>query len=186
MLAGVDEAGRGPLAGPVVAAAVILGEPIGGLNDSKRLSAQARTRLAEIIYVKAQAVAVGMASVEEIDCHNIHQATLLAMHRAIMGLKGQFNRIYIDGAFVPGDLPAPAEAKIKGDQRYHCIMAASIIAKTTRDQIMIQYDLDYPEYGFAQHKGYPTAKHVQAVMQYGVTPLHRRSFQPIKRLLNLG
>jgi len=185
ILAGVDEAGRGPLAGPVVAAAVILGERIAGLADSKQLSANVRSRLAQCIHTKAQAVAVGMASVEEIDNLNIHQATLLAMRRAVLALECQPEHIYIDGAFIPSGLPVPADAKIKGDRRYTCIMAASIIAKTTRDQMMIDWDVLYPHYGFAQHKGYPTAQHIQAVMEHGITPLHRRSFQPIKRLLNL-
>ena len=182
--AGVDEVGRGPLAGAVVAAAVILdpNKPISGLADSKALSEKARIRLDEEIKVSALAWALGRAEVEEIDQINILQASLLAMRRAVLLLKPQPDYALVDGNRCP-DLPCPAEAIIKGDQTVAEISAASIIAKVARDQEMVEMDLQYPGYGFAKHKGYPTKVHMQALKDLGITPIHRRSFGPVKKRL---
>lgn len=181
--AGVDEAGRGPLAGPVVAAAVILDEhqPILGLNDSKKLSSNARDRLYMEIMGKALCCATGWASVEEIDRLNILQATFLAMQRAVEGLRLRPVHVWIDGNQLP-QLPMTAEAVVGGDALVPSISAASILAKVTRDRYMIEMDAQYPHHGFAGHKGYGTASHLQALQMHGATPLHRRSFKPVDEL----
>ena len=185
LIAGLDEAGRGPWAGPVVAAAVILDtdRPIQGLADSKKLSSTQRERLAAAIKVHALCWAVGEASVAEIDQLNILQASLLAMRRSVMALSRAPGRLLVDGNRLPDDLPCPAVAIIKGDQTEACISAASIIAKTHRDALMLKLDRCYPQYGFARHKGYGTRQHQEALARYGVTPVHRRSFAPVRRLL---
>jgi len=184
-LAGVDEAGRGPLAGPVVAAAVILDpeRPIVGLADSKALTASRRSRLAEAIQERALAWAVAQAEVEEIDRINILQATLLAMRRALLALQPQPAHALIDGNRCPTDLPFPAEAVVKGDSRVTAISAASILAKVSRDEMMLTLDANYPGYGFAAHKGYGTEQHLSALTRLGLTPHHRRSFAPVARLV---
>ena len=184
-LAGVDEAGRGPLAGPVVAAAVILDpeRPIVGLADSKALTASRRSRLAEAIQERALAWAVAQAEVEEIDRINILQATLLAMRRALLALQPQPAHALIDGNRCPTDLPFPVEAVVKGDSRVTAISAASILAKVSRDEMMLTLDANYPGYGFAAHKGYGTEQHLSALTRLGLTPHHRRSFAPVARLV---
>lgn len=183
-IAGVDEAGRGPLAGPVVVAAVIL--PLGlfipKLNDSKKLSPKVREELFEII--QEQAVCVRHAVIDEktIDRINIYQATLNGMYDAIFALEPQPQQVLIDA--VPLDrLPMPSLSIIKGDAKSASIAAASVIAKVTRDRLMDTYDAMYPEYGFAQHKGYGTAQHVEAIRKYGPCPIHRRTFEPVRSLL---
>ncbi|VAX06561.1 Ribonuclease HII [hydrothermal vent metagenome] len=183
-VAGVDEVGRGPLAGPVVAAAVILDpdRPIEGLVDSKKISAKKREKLAIEIREKALAWALGRAEVEEIDEINILQASLLAMKRAVEQLQPAADRALIDGNRCPA-LACPAEAIIKGDEKVEAISAASIIAKVARDQEMVELDAQYPGYGLAQHKGYPTKMHIEALQVLGVTHIHRRSFGPVKKLL---
>lgn len=183
-VAGVDEAGRGPLAGPVVAAAVILdpARPIDGLNDSKKLSAAARERLAIEIREKSLAWAVAEASAEEIDRINILQATFLAMRRAVGDLGIAAERVVIDGNKVPPGLPCPGEAVVKGDGKIAAIAAASILAKTHRDALMVQLALDFPQYGFERHMGYPTAAHFAALNAHGPCPAHRRSFAPVAQL----
>lgn len=188
MICGVDEAGRGPLCGAVVAAAVILdpAQPVLGLNDSKKLSASQRERLAVEIKARALAWAVAEASVEEIDRLNILQATLLAMRRAVEALPHRPTEILIDGNRVPSGLASPARAIVKGDASEPAISAASILAKTHRDAQLLALDLRYPQYGFAAHKGYPTAAHIKALQQHGVTPEHRRSFGPVALLLKQG
>lgn len=184
MVAGVDEAGRGPLAGPVVAAAVILDphHPIDGLADSKTLSEKHRETLAAQIKQHAIAYAVGSASVEEIDKFNILQATLLAMQRAVNQLKPAPNQVLIDGNQAP-QLTYPTQCIIKGDASIAAISAASIIAKVTRDHHMLIYEKHYPGYGFAQHKGYGTKQHFSALQELGVTAIHRRSFAPVRMAL---
>ena len=184
LICGVDEAGRGPLAGPVVAAAVILDpkKPILGLNDSKKLSAKRREALAIEIRAKALAWAVAEASVEEIDCINILQASLLAMRRAVEALHISPERALIDGNRCP-DLLCPAEAVIGGDGKFAAIAAASILAKTVRDEGMLQLHRTFPEYGFERHMGYPTAQHLAALNEHGVSPVHRRTFGPVAKLL---
>lgn len=183
-VAGVDEVGRGPLAGPVVAAAVILDprQPIEGLADSKKISEKKRERLALEIREKALAWALGRAEVEEIDNINILQASLLAMKRAVEQLPLAPHRALIDGNRCP-QLDCPAEAIIKGDATVDVISAASIIAKVARDQEMVELDTHYPGYGLARHKGYPTKMHIAALQILGVSHIHRRSFGPVKRLL---
>lgn len=184
LVCGVDEAGRGPLAGPVVAAAVILdpANPIFGLNDSKKLSAKRREALAVEIRAKALAWFVAEASVEEIDRINILQASLLAMQRAVAGLVIPPERALIDGNRCP-ILPCPSEAIIGGDGKVASIAAASILAKTVRDAGMLELHQRYPQYGFDRHMGYPTAAHVAALREHGVSPIHRRSYGPVARLL---
>ena len=185
-VAGVDEAGRGPLAGPVVAAAVILGpQAIVGLGDSKQKSARQRERLFEIIQDYALAVGVGRAEVNEIDELNIFRATLLAMQRAVAALALAPDEILIDGLHCPL-LPCPAIAIVRGDATVAAISAASIIAKVTRDRIMCDLDRDYPDYGFARHKGYPTAAHVAALQRCGASVVHRTSFAPVRQVLAAG
>jgi ribonuclease HII len=181
MLAGVDEVGRGPLAGPVVAAAVILdpARPIAGLRDSKKLTAARRAELAEIIEAEALAVSVGRAEVEEIDLLNILRASLLAMERAVARLAVQPDVVYVDGNATPS-LAMPAVAVIGGDDRVASISAASIVAKVFRDREMDRAAAHYPNYGFERHKGYATAAHLEAIERFGPSPLHRRSFAPIR------
>lgn len=185
-IAGVDEVGRGPLVGDVVTAAVILdpAQPINGLNDSKKLSEKKRLALLPEIQAKALAWSIGRCSPREIDQLNIFQATMLAMQRAVAGLAIQPDFVLVDGNKVP-NLPMAAEAVVKGDLRVAQISAASIIAKVVRDQEMAELDLLYPQFGFAQHKGYPTKAHFAAIEQHGVIDQHRRSFAPVKRALGL-
>lgn len=179
-VAGVDEAGRGPLAGPVVAAAVILdpARPIAGLRDSKALSPQRRDALALLIRERSIAWATGIADVDEIDSLNILQATLRAMRRAVVALAVAPGEALVDGNVLPR-LDCPARAIVKGDRDVRAISAASIIAKTTRDAILHELDGRYPGYGFAQHKGYPTPAHLEALARLGPSPAHRRSFAPV-------
>lgn len=183
-LAGVDEVGRGPLAGPVVAAAVILhpDRPIAGLADSKKLSARRRESLAGQIQARAQAWALGRAEPEEIDRLNILRASLLAMSRAIAALGWAPDEVLVDGNQLP-ETSHPARAIIGGDASVAAISAASILAKVTRDAEMLGLDAIYPQYGFAQHKGYPTAAHLAALRSHGACPVHRRSFAPVQRYL---
>lgn len=187
-ICGVDEAGRGPLCGSVVAAAVILdpAHPIEGLADSKKLSAARREKLAVEIKAHALAWAIAEASVEEIDRLNILHATMLAMRRAVESLSQRPDEVLIDGNRVPSGLLLPARAIVKGDALEPAISAASILAKTHRDAMLLAMDQRYPQYGFAGHKGYPTAAHLKALAQYGVTPEHRRSFGPVAVLLAQG
>lgn len=184
LVCGIDEAGRGPLAGSVVAAAVILdpARPIAGLNDSKKLSAAKREALAPEIREKALAWCVAEASVAEIDRLNILHATMLAMQRAFAGLAVAPLRALVDGNRCP-KLAVPAEAVVKGDGKVACIAAASILAKTARDEAMLDLHRQYPEYGFDRHMGYPTADHLERLRQHGPSPIHRRSFGPVKLLL---
>ena len=186
LLAGVDEAGRGPLAGPVVAAAVILDDqqPIVGLADSKKLTAKARERLFDEIRAKALCCCIAEASVEEIDEINILQATMLAMKRAVEGLRLKPAMVQVDGNRIPL-LNVPAQAIVKGDSKVQAISAASILAKVYRDRLCSQLHEAYPQYGFDAHKGYPTADHVAAIQAHGVTPAHRRTFGPVKLVLGL-
>lgn len=181
MIVGIDEAGRGPLAGPVVAAAVILNpqKPIAGLMDSKALSAKKRSLLALQIQKDSLDYSLGEATVEEIEKYNILQATLLAMQRAVESLQLSPSHIFIDGLHSP-KLAYPTQTMVKGDQLHPAISAASILAKVTRDEIMRSLDADYPEYGFAKHKGYGTAQHIAALKRYGYTVAHRISFSPVK------
>jgi ribonuclease HII len=181
LIAGIDEAGRGPLAGPVIAAAVILdpARPIAGLNDSKLLSARQRERLEGEIQAGALAWALGRAEVEEIDSINILQATLLAMQRAVAALDPAPRRALIDGDRCPR-LGCPAQAIVRGDQRVAPIAAASILAKVARDREMEALDALYPGYGLARHKGYPTRDHVEALRRLGASPVHRLSFRPVR------
>jgi ribonuclease HII len=184
--AGCDEAGRGPLAGPVIAAAVILNpaKPIAGLADSKQLTAKQREYLAGLIQERALCWAIGEATVAEIDKLNILQATLLAMQRAITALTLRPTHALVDGNCLPANLPCPATAIIRGDQTVACISAASILAKVHRDTLMLALDKLYPAYGFKDHKGYGTRQHLEALATYGVTPFHRRSFAPVRQYLN--
>lgn len=186
LVCGIDEAGRGPLAGPVVAAAVILdpARPIPGLNDSKKLSEKKRVVLAELIRERAIAWAVAEASVEEIDRINILQASLLAMQRAVAGLAVRPTSALVDGNRCP-KLDIPAEAIIQGDGKVASIAAASILAKTVRDAGMLVLHAQYPQYGFDRHMGYPTAAHFKALKEHGASPVHRRSFGPVAKQLSL-
>lgn len=184
LIAGVDEAGRGPLAGPVVAAAVILDplNPIEGLRDSKKLTAKKREELAAEIKEKALSWFIAQASVEEIDSINILQATLLAMKRAVEGLNAKPTLVLVDGNRLP-HLSVPCEAIVKGDDKIKEISAASILAKTFRDHLLIDLDKTYPHYGFAQHKGYGVKEHIEAIQKYGVLSIHRKTFEPIVSFL---
>lgn len=184
LVAGVDEAGRGPLAGPVVAAAVILDElqPIRGLADSKVLSPRKRERLFDEIRAKALCCSVAMASVEEIDRMNILQATMLAMRRAVEGLRLPPARVLVDGNRIPV-LSMPALAIVGGDAKVQAISAASIAAKVSRDRLCAELDATYPQYGFAAHKGYPTADHLKALRLHGACAAHRRSYAPVRAVI---
>lgn len=184
LIAGVDEAGRGPLAGPVVAAAVILDDlqPIKGLNDSKVLSAARREKLFDEIRAKALCCSIAQASVEEIDSLNILQATLLAMQRAVEGLRLKPAKVLVDGNRLPV-LDVLAEAIVKGDATVPAISAASILAKVTRDRWCAELDQQYPQYGFAGHKGYGTAEHLAALRTFGACPEHRKTFRPVTEVL---
>jgi ribonuclease HII len=184
LIAGVDEAGRGPLAGPVVAAAVILDDlnPIKGLADSKVLSAARREKLFDDIRAKALCCFIAQASVQEIEKLNILQATMLAMRRAVEGLRLKPVKVLVDGNHIPV-LKILAEAIVKGDVTVPAISAASILAKVTRDRWCVEYDLQYPQYGFAKHKGYGTAEHMAALQAHGACPEHRKTFRPIAELL---
>ena len=184
LMAGVDEAGRGPLAGPVVAAAVILDElnPIQGLADSKVLTALRREKLFDEIRAKALCCSIGQASVEEIERLNILQATLLAMRRAVEGLRLKPKLVLVDGNRLP-ILTMRAEAIVKGDALVPAISAASILAKVHRDRWCADYDLQFPQYGFAQHKGYGTAQHLAALREHGACPEHRKTFRPVTEVL---
>ena len=183
LIAGVDEVGRGPLAGPVVTAAVILLEPIEGVRDSKQLSAKKRAYLVDAIKACAVSYAYGRAEVDEIDTLNIHHATLLAMKRAIDGLSIRPDKIFVDGLYTP-DVSIPCEAIVKGDSLIHQIAAASILAKVARDIEMDEMDALYPGYQFSAHKGYPTLAHRSALKLMGVCPIHRRSYGPVAAALS--
>ena len=184
LMAGVDEAGRGPLMGPVVAAAVILDElnPIKGLADSKKLTPLKREKLYDEIRAKALCFSVAQASVEEIDMLNILQATMLAMKRAVEGLRLKPHKVLVDGNRLPV-LTMLSEAIVKGDGLVPAISAASILAKVHRDRWCAEIDLQYPQYGFAGHKGYGTAAHLAALIEHGACPQHRRSFAPVAEVL---
>lgn len=184
LIAGVDEAGRGPLAGPVVAAAVILDDmrPIPGLADSKALTALQRERLHDQILAKALCCSIAQATVEEIDTHNILQATMLAMRRAVEGLRLRPVKVLVDGNRLP-TLDVLAEAIVKGDARVKAISAASILAKVHRDRLCEQLHVEFPHYGFAGHKGYGTPEHLEALQRHGACVHHRRSFSPVAAAL---
>ena len=187
LVAGVDEAGRGPLAGPVVAAAVVLDDmkPIAGLNDSKKLTANRREVLYDEIRAKALCFCIAQASVQEIDEINILKATMLAMRRAVMGLRLKPVLVLVDGNQLP-QIDVQAEAIVKGDSLVQAISAASILAKVTRDRWCERLDAQYPQYGFAAHKGYGTAAHLEALRTHGATAEHRRSFSPVAQVLQAG
>ncbi|SDO03414.1 ribonuclease HII [Polaromonas sp. JS666] len=184
LVAGVDEAGRGPLMGPVVAAAVILDElnPIKGLADSKKLTALRREKLYDEIRAKALCCSIAEASVEEIDSLNILQATMLAMKRAVEGLRLKPNKVLVDGNRLP-TLVILSEAIVGGDALVPAISAASILAKVHRDRWCAEFHLEYPQYGFADHKGYGTAEHLAALREHGACPQHRKSFAPVAEVL---
>ncbi len=185
-IAGVDEAGRGPLAGPVVVAAVILdpARPIAGLNDSKKLTEAARDRLAPIIRAHALAFHIEVVSCGDIDLYNILQASLRGMAQALRGLNPAATFALIDGNKLPRDLPCPARAIIGGDALEPAISAASILAKVERDRLMVAMDALHPGYGFARHKGYPTPDHLEALQRLGPCPEHRRSFAPVRAVIS--
>jgi len=187
LVCGLDEAGRGPLAGPVVAAAVILdpARPIAGLDDSKKLSARKREALAATIKAEALAWAVAWATVEEIDSLNILQASLLAMRRAVARLGIAPSEALVDGNVCPL-LPCPVQAVVKGDSSIAPIAAASILAKVSRDQELLRLHEIYPQYGFDRHMGYPTAVHLRALAEHGACPIHRRSYAPVRKVLEGG
>ena len=178
LICGVDEAGRGPLAGPVCAAAVILPDDciIEGINDSKKISEKKREMLYDVIVEKALAFSVAYGTLEEIEKYNILEATYIAMNRAIEGLKIKAEFALIDGNRVPKGITIPCETVVKGDSKSYSIAAASILAKVTRDRLMMEYDKKYPEYLFATHKGYGTKAHYEAIKQHGVCEIHRLSF----------
>lgn len=184
-VAGTDEAGRGPLAGPVVAAAVLLPDDvvIPKLNDSKKLSERMRDTLFEQIIEQAIDYQIAIVDEATIDRLNILHASMEAMRRAVCALSPTPDKVLVDGNRLPPDLPCPAEALVKGDARSLPIAAASVLAKVTRDRLMIELDAEYPGYGFAQHKGYPTAKHLEALRILGACPAHRQSFAPVARCL---
>jgi len=184
LIAGVDEAGRGPLAGPVVAAAVILDDlhPIPGLADSKKLTALKRERLFDQIRAKALCCSIAEATVEEIDALNILQATLLAMQRAVHGLRLKPSKVLVDGNQLPV-LDVLAEAIVKGDSKVQAISAASILAKVHRDRLCLSMHAQFPEYSFHLHKGYGTAAHLAALQEFGASPWHRKSFAPVAQVL---
>ncbi len=178
---GVDEAGRGPLAGPVCAAAVILNEEIEGLDDSKKLSEKKREQLFPIIMEKAVSYSIAYADVEEIEKYNILNATYLAMNRAIEGLDVTADFALIDGNRVPENIGIPCSTVVKGDAKSCSIAAASVLAKVSRDRLMLELDEKYPQYGFKKHKGYGTREHTDLILKHGVSPVHRPSF--LKKLL---
>lgn len=184
VVAGVDEAGRGPLAGPVVVAAAILpfGLYLPGLNDSKKVSPKKRELLYDEIMEKAVAVHVSIMDAATIDRVNIYQATMNGMYEAILSLEPKPDKVLIDAVEL-SKLPMPSLSIIKGDAKSASIAAASIIAKVTRDRMMMKYDVEYPQYGFAQHKGYGTAQHIKALETYGPCPIHRRSFEPVRSMV---
>ena len=184
VVCGVDEAGRGPLAGPVYAAAVILHDPplLSGLADSKKLTSKRRDQLAAMIKEHSVGWAVASATVEEIDTLNILQASLLAMRRAVLGLSVLPREILVDGLYVP-EVSMPARAIVRGDASVPAISAASILAKVARDTVMLELHAAYPEFGFDRHKGYGTAQHLAALHRLGPTPVHRRSFAPVRDML---
>ncbi|CAA0108860.1 Ribonuclease HII [BD1-7 clade bacterium] len=184
LIAGVDEVGRGPLAGDVVTAAVILDpeNPIEGLADSKRLTEKKRDHLFDVIKEKALAFAIARCGVDEIDELNILHASMLAMHRAVDLLSPAAEYVLVDGNRLPR-WDYPSQPVVKGDDRVPAIAAASILAKVTRDREMIAFDEVYPGYGLAKHKGYPTKQHMQAIKELGITPIHRRSFGPVKVII---
>ncbi len=182
-ICGVDEAGRGPLAGPVCAAAVILplDTEIAGLNDSKKLSEKRREALYDVIKEKALAYCVAYGSLEEIEEFNILEATFLAMNRSIDGLTVKADYALVDGNRVPKGIKIPCETVVKGDAKSASIAAASILAKVTRDRLLLEYDKEYPQYNFKKHKGYGTKEHTDLILEYGPSPIHRMSF--LKKLL---
>jgi len=184
-IAGTDEAGRGPLAGPVVAAAVILkkGAKIEGVDDSKKLTDKKRRALIEIIKKEALAIGIAIVSPQEIDRINIYRASKEAMISAIQSLKIKPEYILADAMMLEEELGIPTESIIKGDQKSASIAAASIVAKVTRDEYMIEMDKLFPMYGFKKHMGYPTKAHIEAIEIYGVSPIHRRTFEPIKSII---
>ena len=184
-IAGVDEAGRGPLAGPVVAAAVILPEGwvYEGLTDSKKMTERRREAAYDAIVSEAIAWSIGVASVPEIDKHNILQATMLAMKRAVAKLAIKPDVVWVDGNRCP-DFGIPSEAKIGGDGLFLCISAASVLAKVVRDRLMMALHHHFPDYGFDRHKGYGTAMHLDAIARLGPTPHHRTSFAPVRRAMS--
>jgi ribonuclease HII len=184
LVAGVDEAGRGPLAGPVVAAAVILDDlqPIKGLRDSKQIGARRRERLFDEIRAKALCCSIAQASVEEIDALNILQATLLAMQRAVEGLRLRPHKVLVDGNRMPL-LAVPVQAIVKGDAKVKAISAASILAKVHRDRLCLALHEQHPQYGFDGHKGYPTPQHLAALREHGACPQHRRTFGPVRNAI---
>jgi ribonuclease HII len=186
LVCGVDEAGRGPLAGPVFAAAVILNPdlPITGLADSKKLSAARRDQLGELIRIRSLCWAVASASVEEIDRLNILRASLLAMQRAVNALSIRPTRMLVDGLYCP-DVAIPSEAIVKGDSSVAAISAASILAKTSRDAEMQKLHVQFPGYGLDRHKGYPTAAHLDAIERLGICEIYRKSFAPVRRVMEL-
>ncbi|OEE68283.1 ribonuclease HII [Enterovibrio norvegicus FF-33] len=188
LIAGVDEVGRGPLVGAVVTAAVILdpNNPIEGLTDSKKLTEKKREALFEIIKEKALAWSLGRAEADEIDDINILAATMLAMERAVAGLSVQPDFVLVDGNRVPAGLTMPGQAVVKGDLRVAEISAASILAKVVRDREMEVLDAQYPQYGFAKHKGYPTKAHFEALDAHGAIAEHRKSFKPVKKALGIA
>ncbi|MBN8427220.1 MAG: ribonuclease HII [Xanthomonadales bacterium] len=187
-IAGVDEAGRGPLAGPLVVAAVILdpARPISGIRDSKQLSERKREQLFDLITRDALSFAIVSVEPAEIDRLNVFQATMTAMCQALRELTVAPDSARIDGNSLPKDLPCPAEAWVGGDARCSAIGAASILAKVTRDQRMMEMDREYPQYGFAKHKGYPTAAHLQALRAFGICPQHRLSYAPVRAAATQG
>jgi ribonuclease HII len=183
-IAGVDEAGRGPIAGPVVAACVVLPpcHTLTGIADSKQLASAQREALYDAITRHALAWAIGLASPREIERYNILQASLLAMRRAVLALPILPQRVLVDGKHAIPNLPLPQQAVVGGDALEESIAAASILAKVTRDRIMCELDRQYPQYGFAQHKGYPTPLHLQRLQMYGACPAHRRTYAPVAQL----
>ncbi len=185
LIAGVDEVGRGPLAGPVLAAAVILENPISGLNDSKKLTPKGREKLASMIKAQAACFAFGRADVEEIDQLNIHHATLLAMQRAVNQLSLKPDKVLVDGVFRP-TIEMDCYAVIKGDSLIQEISAASILAKVERDTEMVRLNEQYPGYGFDEHKGYPTPFHKQKLNELGPCIIHRKSYAPVANLININ
>jgi ribonuclease HII len=188
LVAGVDEAGRGPLAGPVVVAAVVLNpdHPVDGLDDSKKLSEARREKLFPLIIERALAYCVVVVEKDEIDLINIFQATMIGMSRAVAGLTPSATEAWVDGNHLPKDLRCPGRAIIDGDALVPAISAASILAKVTRDRLMVAMDTEHPGYGFAAHKGYSTPEHLAALKRLGPCPQHRRSFAPVRLLLDQG